>query len=1172
MPADHDRVETLFNRALGLPLGDRVAFLAAGCGDDAELRARVERLLAAHDELGESIAPAPSAGSSTATFGPDADEPTADYPGRDEHAGAVIGGKYALVEPIGEGGMGSVWRAKQTEPVKRFVALKLIKAGMDSKQVLVRFEAERQALALMDHPNIAKVLDGGLHDGRPFFVMELVKGVPITDYCDAHKQTPKARLDLFGQACQAIQHAHQKGIIHRDIKPSNVLVALYDDKPVVKVIDFGVAKATGGTLTERTLDTGFGGVVGTPQYMSPEQATFNNLDIDTRSDVYALGVLLYELLSGSPPFSGKELQKKGLLEILRVVREEEPPRPSTKLSTADALPSLSANRGTEPKKLTGLLRNELDWIVMKALEKDRARRYETANGFTADVQRYLSGEPVQAHPPSMGYRIKKFVRRNRGQVIAASLVLFALLAGVIGTTLGLLEARRQTEFARGQEAEAKKQEGIARAEAEAKEAARAAEEKQRTVAQAKEKEANDERAKAQAAATAEKSARLKEAEERGYAEAVADFVRADFLALTSVEGQGRWGGEGLTRNATLKELLDRAGEKLLKRTDLSERTVGDLAWIIGVSYRNLSEYERAIKFLEVTANSRKKRLGADDPDTLEAQNSLAVAYHRSGRAADAVALHEETLKRQRAKLEPNHRATLLSMSNLAHSYQAAGRLDEAVPLFEEALKLQKSALGPTDAHTLHTMNNLGSAYHAAGRARDAVALWEQTLPLMKKFRGPEHTDTLASMNNLAGGYFAVGRAGAAVPLLEETLKLRKAILEPDHPDTLATMSNLAWAYRDTGKLALALPLFEDTFKLMRVRPGPDHPDTLHSMYGLASGYRAAGRQDLAIPLFEDALKRMKAKLPVNDARTLECMNGLAGSYRDAGKLDLALPLFEQTVELMKGKVGPDSAETLNVMTGVAASYWSLQRFDKSVPLFEEILRLQEKKLGRADPGTQGTVANLGVNYKDAGRFKEAISLLEEAYNGGVAWAGEPLMEAYARGGKPAEAVTLQEALLKSSREALPKESAALARILVKCAILRLELKQYAEAEPLLRESLAIALKAETDEWRTFGTQALLGAALLGLKKYADAEPLLVTGYEGMKAREKSIPLPLAARLPDALDRLIELSTATNKPDEGEEVARRTREVPEHRPDAARGEALTRAPCRDTIPASLGVPA
>jgi serine/threonine protein kinase len=336
--------------------------------------------------------------------------------------------------------------AQQIEPVKRLVAVKLIKSGMGSKAVLARFEAERQALALMDHPHIAKVLDAGAApDGRPFFVMELVKGVPITRYCDEQRLTPRQRLELFVPICQAVQHAHQKGIIHRDLKPSNVLVACYDDRPVPKVIDFGVAKATGRQLTEQTLHTGFGAVVGTVEYMSPEQAGLNQRDVDTRSDVYALGVLLYELLAGVPPFSRKELEKAGMLEMLRAIREQEPPKPSTKLNTADGLPTLAANRGTEPAKLTRLVRGELDWIVMKALEKDRSRRYETASGLAGDVQRYLADEPVQACPPSAGYRFRKYARRNKGALAFAGLVLcfLVLLGSGIGWVVRAWEARAE---------------------------------------------------------------------------------------------------------------------------------------------------------------------------------------------------------------------------------------------------------------------------------------------------------------------------------------------------------------------------------------------------------------------------------------------------------------------------------------------------------------------------------------------------------------------------------------------------------------------------------------------------------------------------------------------------------------------------------------------------------
>jgi eukaryotic-like serine/threonine-protein kinase len=437
----------IFTNALKLATPtERAAYLDEACAGDAGLRADVEALLRAHaNDPGFLEQPPPALGA-TADLRPALGEPAAPQPEASglDHSGMVLAGRYKLLEVIGEGGMGTVWMAQQTEPVKRLVAVKLIKPG-DSRTVLARFDAERQALALMDHPNIAKVFDAGAtRDGRPFFVMELVKGVPLTRYCDKHRLTPRQRLELFGAVCQAVQHAHQKGIIHRDIKPSNVLVAPYDGRPVVKVIDFGVAKAASQLLTERTLFTEFGAVVGTLEYMSPEQAELNNADIDTRSDIYSLGVLLYELLTGTTPLSRERLKQAGFAEVLRVIREEEPPRPSTRLSESkDSLPTISAQRQMAPAQLTKLVCGELDWIVMKALEKDRGRRYETANSFAMDLQRYLADEPVQACPPSVGYRFRKFARRNKSVLSAAGLIAAALLLGTAVAIYFAVRARHE---------------------------------------------------------------------------------------------------------------------------------------------------------------------------------------------------------------------------------------------------------------------------------------------------------------------------------------------------------------------------------------------------------------------------------------------------------------------------------------------------------------------------------------------------------------------------------------------------------------------------------------------------------------------------------------------------------------------------------------------------------
>jgi serine/threonine protein kinase len=413
-------VQSIFGRALEITdPGRRAAYLGEACAGAVAVRAEVDELLALHERAGGFMRrPAALA-----------DQPTAGYGPPTEGPGSRVG-QYKLLQEIGDGGMGTVFMAQQEEPVRRTVALKIIREGMDSKAVLARFEAERQALALMDHPNIAKVLDAGTTgSGRPFFVMELVKGVPITRFCDEHRLTLGERLELFVPVCQAIQHAHQNGVIHRDVKPSNVLVALYDDRPVPKVIDFGVAKATSQKLTEKTLFTALGMVVGTLEYMSPEQAKLNQLDIDTRSDVFSLGVLLYELLTGTTPLERGKLKSAALDEVLRLIREEEPPRPSTRLSTAHTLPQIAAARRSEPAQLGKVLRGELDWIVMKALEKDRTRRYETANGLARDVERYLRDEAVEACPPSAAYRFRKFARRNKATLTTVALVALAIVVG-----------------------------------------------------------------------------------------------------------------------------------------------------------------------------------------------------------------------------------------------------------------------------------------------------------------------------------------------------------------------------------------------------------------------------------------------------------------------------------------------------------------------------------------------------------------------------------------------------------------------------------------------------------------------------------------------------------------------------------------------------------------------
>jgi serine/threonine protein kinase/tetratricopeptide (TPR) repeat protein len=1097
MGADRNRVRAVFRAAVEVSPDQRSRFLTDACGGDAELRAEVDRLLAANaapESILDPPAPAPADATTefvanhpetvlrpgrtpatdacddagvpspkniaaedrgpygaTETFAPpDPDATTAaasassaPHAGKaptGEGIGTVIAGRYTLVDVIGAGGMGSVYLASQTEPVKRQVALKLIKTGMDSRDVLARFDAERQALALMDHPNIARIYDGGVTPaGQPFFVMELVRGVPLTEYCDQRRLTVAARLELFVAVCQAVQHAHQKGIIHRDLKPGNVLVTEVDGRPTPKVIDFGVAKATEVKLTDMSVaDVGM--IVGTPAYMSPEQADPSSMDIDTRTDVYALGVMLYELLTGAPPINARDFQRGAILEMLRMVREVDPPRPSTKLSTAEALPNIAANRSIEPARLTKLLQGELDWVVMKALEKDRSRRYDTANGFARDIQRYLADEVVEARPPSRGYRLMKFVKRNKIQVIAASLVFLTLVGGIVGTSLGMASARR------AQKAEAK-QRGIAAGQRDKAIAAERQTAKERDKAIAAERQTAIERDRALAAEAKTKT--------------INEFLTSDLLK------QGEPENNAVEDKVTLLEVVDRAAKEVGKRFREQPELERELRNTIANTYHQLAAWEKAETQRRAMLDAARKR----DPRSIETYISLGalahILHHRGQRDAKVLEMSDEAAKGLERALGPDHSDTLGALSDLAWGYQDAGRLPEAIALHERVRDGKIAKLGPDHPETLSVLNNLALAYQNARRVPEAIALLERVRDGEIAKLGPDHTETLVTLNNLASAYYLVGEIPKAIALYERIRDAQIAKLGPDHTNTLTTLHNLGRAYQAAGRLPEAIALFRRTNDALITALGLDHPYTL---------------------------------MMIND---------------------------------------------------LAGAYWQTKQLDKSVPLFEDLVKRSDVTFGREHPTTRQIVFNLGVNYKDAGRLKEAIPLLEESYRAmkgfpQLRFIGDNLIDAYAQAGEHAKLADLLRERLPEARKELPKASPQLAAMLAQLGLSLLKQNGPTEAEPLLRESLAIREQKEPEDWRTFNTKSLLGGALLGQKKYAEAEPLLLAGYEGMKQREKTIPPQVASRIVEALDRLIELYTATNKP---EEVKKRQAERANY-PDAA----------------------
>jgi serine/threonine protein kinase/tetratricopeptide (TPR) repeat protein len=848
---------------------------------------------------------------------------TVDQPAS-ESPGTVIG-PYKLLEQLGEGGMGSVWMAQQTEPVKRLVAVKLIKAGMNSRQVIARFEVERQALALMDHPNIAKVLDGGTtSSGWPYFVMDLVKGVPITRYCDEHHLTPRQRLELFLPICQAVQHAHQKGIIHRDLKPSNVLIALYDGKPVPKVIDFGVAKAAGQPLTEKTLVTGFGNIVGTLEYMSPEQAELNQLDIDTRSDVYSLGVLLYELLTGTTPLDRKRLKDSSLLELLRMVREQDAPTLSNRLSTTEELPGIAANRGTEPAKLTRLVRGELDWIVMKALEKDRNRRYETANAFAQDVQRYLVDEPVLAGPPLRSYRLRKFLRRHRREALAVGLVLLALVAGVVGTTIGLVRAEQRAEGERNAKEMAQK--------------------------------------------------RLNQ-------------IRKGIDALSSIfkdldpRAEEK---EGKPLRAILADRLDAPAAALEGETVGDPLLVAELQDRLGQAYLGLGQAAKAEALFARALATCREHLGEDHRTTLERMHNLAEAYRHAGKRNEAVALFERV---RDAKLEAHGAddpSTLRTLDGLGTAYWLAGRAPEASAVLEKVRDAYVRRYGADDARALATVNNLAGAYSSARRFAEAIPLQEEVLAAWVKKHGEGHTLSIGAMNNLAKSYWNTFRMRRAFALVEQARDAAVRSLGPLHPQTLHVLSHLAHMHRSNGNpteaIALGEQVLEREFKIL----GADHPYTLTTLDHLALAYRDVGKVDKALPLFQQIVAGLE-KLDYAHENAHMMVANLCHCYERLKQYGDAETWRRKLLALVKAKDGAGSLAYGEELGGLGSNLLQQNKHAAAEPLLRESLAIRQKK-EPAEWGTYSTQARLGAALLGQNKYADAEPYLVRGCEGMRRWA------------------------------------------------------------------------------------------------------------------------------------------------------------------------------------------
>ena len=995
MPQRQD-IDSLVREALRIAdPEERRAHLDRACGNDADLRAAVEHALAlaeapeSHEALtstGASARPVPLPEQETV-----ASSAAAGSEVLSERPGSIIG-PYKLIQILGQGGFGTVFLAEQEKPIRREVALKIIKLGMDTHEVIARFEAERQALAMMDHPSIARVFDAGAtSSGRPYFVMELVRGVPITNYCDDHDLGVRDRLQLFNQVCAAVQHAHQKGIIHRDIKPSNVLVTEHDGVPVPKVIDFGIAKATDQGLGEQSVFTAMGQFIGTPAYMSPEQAGLGNLDIDTRSDVYSLGVLLYELLTGTVPFDTTTLRGAFWVELQRMIREQEPPKPSSRVvSMKGERTTLAGRRSPEPGRLGATLRGDLDWIVMRALEKDRGRRYESAREFANDIERHMRNEPVTAGPPSTSYRMGKFVRRHKAGVGAAVTAVLVLVA--FAATMAVQARRIATERDRANR-EREVSDRVADFQTSMLQRIRPFDMGQSIVADLR--GSLDEGFKGRGAPSAETQAalasfdgllgginptdtarRILDAQILGPA---TEAVTTQFGEQPETEARMRL---ALARTYRALGLPDKSLSQAERAVTLSEKTLGPESrqtllsrGVQAIALWELGRMDECEKILSAVVPEWVRLFGAEDVDGLKAKVSLGVLYMGRDRSPDAQKLFEEALAAQERTLGSEHKDLVNTLSNLATALMNQHQDTAAAPYLERALAIQKKHSGPEDLQTLSTQQNLASVYQRTGRPKEADSLQREAIAILQRVHGELHPLAIAAVANLAVLYRQQSRFQEAESLGRKVLEMRRTALGESHPETLKSIQELAMTLSAMDRHEEAERLFLDVLERTRKTMGPEAPTTLDRMNNLAVNYWFQGRFEPAAALFEQVLDISRRTRGEDSENTVFAMQNLSVMKAKLGRLDEAQALSEKTVAIRTKTFGADHRLTLNSMAGLADVAYRRGRYTEAEKIFIPLLEGRKKALGPDDPLVFETWYNLAMTYKILGQADKAESLL-----------------------------------------------------------------------------------------------------------------------------------------------------------------------------------------------------